>query len=218
MSARARLALLLNPHVRAYAPNRDLGYLATSGGLAIVLAELYENPLRKYHAIGHVIACLEHLEDGGDLTPRDRATAGLALAFHDAIYDPRSKQNEDDSAGLAYLTLLAGGGDFANDVARAVLGTKHPPTPPMTTVEAVVRDIDLASLASPPEEFDANSSAIREEYSFVPMDRYRIERARIMRGFLDRPVIFHTPSFHDRLEVAARANVEREIRALEQPR
>ena len=74
---------------------------------------------------------------------------------------------------------------------------------------ALMCDIDLAILGAEPWRFDQYDAAIRREYEWVPEDVYRRERARVLAGFLERPRIYHTPYFHDILEVQARVNLWR---------
>jgi predicted metal-dependent HD superfamily phosphohydrolase len=65
------------------------------------------------------------------------------------------------------------------------------------------------------ERFDEYDAAIREEYSFVPIDTYRERRAEILKSFLARPRIYLTDDYHSRLDRLARANLQRAIDRLE---
>jgi predicted metal-dependent HD superfamily phosphohydrolase len=49
----------------------------------------------------------------------------------------------------------------------------------------------------------------------VPEDAGRAGRAAELRSFLDRPALFHTPAGRDRWEAPARANLTRELAALQ---
>ncbi|MFC6617846.1 hypothetical protein [Deinococcus radiophilus] len=50
----------------------------------------------------------------------------------------------------------------------------------------------------------------------MPGTVYRQGRAKVLRGFLERPCIFTTPEFAS-LEAAARRNLTTELAALERP-
>ena len=107
--------------------------------------------------------------------------------------------------------------DALADVARIermILATKHDAIPEDGDARLLV-DIDLAILGSAPGRFDAYERQIREEYAWVPEADFRAGRARLLRSLLDRPRIYATDWFHDRLEEKARANLERSLRALE---
>lgn len=82
-----------------------------------VLSALYTEPHRAYHNLDHVQDCLRtQLRWAGSHDP----IVSLALFFHDAVYVPGDKRNEELSAGL----LRAVGGVLRlshGDVERAVV-------------------------------------------------------------------------------------------------
>ena len=55
---------------------------------------------------------------------------------------------------------------------------------------------------------------IRQEYAWVPEEDYRQGRARILRGFLERPRIYRTAEMFERAEDRARQNLRRELESL----
>ena len=55
---------------------------------------------RTTNTLAHVAHCLDELKAARS-EARDAATVELALWMHDAVYDPRAKDNEEKSAGLA---------------------------------------------------------------------------------------------------------------------
>ena len=62
--------------------------------------------------------------------------------------------------------------------------------------------------------FDAYERAVREEYAFVDDAAFAKGRARVLRSFLDRDAIYGTTGGRALWEAAARANLERSLRAL----
>ena len=76
-------------------------------------------------------------------------------------------------------------------------------------------DIDLGILGQDAEQFAAYDQAIRREYHWVPEPQYRSGRAAVLRGFLARPNIYHTPTFRQRYEHQARCNLGAALRQLE---
>jgi predicted metal-dependent HD superfamily phosphohydrolase len=85
---------------------------------------------RAYHTLDHIAACLKHLDRVKDKVDRPDEIE-LALWFHDAIYQPFSATNEEDSADWAVKWLLEQGAQ-ANLIHRVrdhILATKTHKTP-----------------------------------------------------------------------------------------
>ena len=80
---------------------------------------------------------------------------------------------------------------------------------PVLDDERLLVDIDLSILGAPEDRFTEYERQIRQEYAFVPKWLFRRKRREILKGFLDRPAIYSTPHFHDRLEARARDNLRR---------
>src|SRR5271166_1106216 len=57
----------------------------------------YAEPHRRYHTWSHIGACFDAIEK----ISSDRSQeVALALFYHDAVYEPLSKDNEEQSAAL----------------------------------------------------------------------------------------------------------------------
>lgn len=174
----------------------------------------YDEPHRHYHTWSHVLACLDNRLR---LTPAKLPAVDLALLFHDVIYDPLAGDNEEKSAELMILEAKRAG-VAAEVIARAkplVLATKHGAAVADSEEACIVVDADLSILGAEKETFDAYESAVREEYAMVPAAAFRAGRAKVLRGFLDRPFIFETKRGRKLWEKAARENMTRSLRALE---
>lgn len=196
----------------------------------------YSEPGRAYHDLAHVAACLRWLDADRDLARHpDRIEA--ALWFHDVVYRPRrlggGASDEERSAERAEQSLRALEVAEADAVAVAELvsatahfaaGAGHGAAPPegrdplgdqdRLSDQDLIRDIDLAILGADPAAFASYQEAIRHEYRHVPGPLYRRGRRRVLESFLDRPTIFRTPRYRERLETAARRNLEQAIAAL----
>lgn len=173
------------------------------------LLRRWSEPHRRYHDVRHLVAVLSTLDElAAPVEVR------LAAWYHDAVYDPRSDDNEERSARLALdeLTPLGVGG--VDEVARLVLLTaSHDPAPDDVN-GALLCDADLGVLAWPEPEYDRYAAAIREEYAHVPDAAFRPGRAAVLWHLLDLPALYRTPRLHERWEAPARANLRREIDAL----
>jgi predicted metal-dependent HD superfamily phosphohydrolase len=181
-------------------------------------AESYERLIAAYGEAGRAYHNLQHLESvlawaerlRRDQTPEAWARIVLALAYHDAVYDPRATDNEVQSAETMRASLSplgVGEGDLA-EIARLILATRdHRAGDPDA---ALVVDADLAILQSSPDEYDRYAAAIREEYAFVPVGAYHTGRTRVLEGLMARR-LFTSPRLD---ESRARENMAREIRSL----
>lgn len=178
------------------------------------LAARYGEPHRHYHTLAHVEHCL--LEFGGIRDLADHADSiELAVWFHDAVYDPRAKDNEERSAELARNVLDVGGfgPELCDRVAELVLETKHADRPTSNDA-ALLIEADLAILGQPDAAFDEYERGIRREYAFVPDEAFAAGRAVVLRSFLARPSIFHSHPMRRKYEDAARRNLERSLERL----
>jgi predicted metal-dependent HD superfamily phosphohydrolase len=177
------------------------------------LEAAYADPPRAYHNLNHIAECLDLL----DQIPADHdPSIELAIWYHDAIYDPFSKSNEQDAADFMRraATDLGVAADVIESAARLILITAnhHQASAPD---EQIIADIDLSILASPAPAYDRYARAIREEYKEVDEPTYRLARKAFLRSLLDPPSIFHTPWAHTRkYDQRAKANITQELATL----
>ena len=175
------------------------------------LFSAYTGPDRHYHDIRHVADCLHELDSIRALAQRPEAIE-LAIWFHDVIYDGLRVDNEERSADAARAALSRLGADAAliEQVVQLIHFTRHDRDPETADGRLMV-DIDLVSLALPPEAFDENSRRIRREFSHVSDADFVRGRRQMLERFLDRATVFYTAVFRDRYEQAARANLSRVV-------
>ncbi len=176
----------------------------------------YQEPHRAYHTLDHIESCLTTFDQTRHLA-QNPWVVEAAIFFHDAIYDPRRKDNEDRSARLAgeEIVRLSGSDYFKKNVRRVIRATKH--TFVVTELDdQLMCDIDLAGLGKNSKDFDADGQAIRKEYAFVPKAAYAKGRIAILQSFLDRPYIYYLLFFRKRYEQAARRNLQRAIAKLKE--
>ena len=169
---------------------------------------------RAYHTLDHIAACLRHLDDVKDLANRPQEIE-MALWFHDAVYEPFSTTNEEDSAAWAAAWLRGHGAEAAviDRVRDYIIATKSHDAP-ATQDGQLMLDIDLSILASPSEIFNIYETNIRREYRRVPKFIFRKKRKSILNEFLTRKQIYAHPYFHARWDGRARENLRRAISAL----
>ena len=169
---------------------------------------------RHYHNLRHLEECLTEF-DRVRSTLSDPSAVEAALWFHDAVYDPRSTTNEEDSAAIAVECLAEANVARATmDLVRQLVLCTKAHEPGGIPDAAVLIDIDLAILGQPPERYREYEQAIRAEYAWVSDATFAQKRAEILGRFLQRPVIYRTEPFRMRYESAARANLSSSIARL----
>ena len=187
-----------------------LGYGANADTFR-ALAAAYAEPHRHYHTAEHISTCLKLLDASIALAGRPDEIE-LALWFHDAIYKPLSAGNERNSADWAakFLKANAAPPEVIARVRGLVMATLHD-APPQTRDESLLLDLDLSILGADAETYAKYEAAIRKEYRMVPMLIYRGKRAEVLKGFLQRPRIYHLPPFQAGREAQARTNLAHAI-------
>ena len=191
--------------------------LAGGAELRDLLVAAYSDPARGYHDLRHlteVCARLDELAAGG--VDFERTPVLLAAWFHDGVYDGQPGA-EERSAQWAETALpgLAVPAPVVAEVARLVRLTEtHRPSDD-DPHGCALSDADLAILAAPRARYEEYAADVRREYAHVPDDQFRAGRAAILRDLLAKPHLFHTAYARESWEAAARANVERELVALE---
>ncbi len=179
------------------------------------LVARYSETGRAYHSLEHIFFCLEEMDAVAELLAC-RDAVELALWFHDAVYDPRAKDNEERSAAL--LLEAAKGGAISEEIihkaAALILETKHANPPENANSDASFTvDINLAILGQPAERFAEYEAQIRHEYKWVPPADFAGGRSAILRSFIARPSIYATEFFRSRYEDCARKNIEASLKA-----
>jgi len=195
----------------------QLGASTINGGLMNQLVAAYSERHRHYHTLQHLRECLAHAEAVRTLARRP-AELELALWFHDAVYDPRRKDNEARSAQWAQASVLAAGcgPEVAERIGALVLATQDHHTTGDDVDAQLMLDIDLSILGSSYARFDEYERQVRAEYAHVDDAAFRSGRARFVQSMLARPSIYATDVYRGTLEKRARENLQRSLDALGQ--
>ena len=175
----------------------------------------YSEKHRAYHNLSHIGALLFQAENLKK-TIKDGESVGLAIWFHDVIYQPKSSQNEIKSAESAIekLSALNVPKITVEKVEAMILATCNHQYNGIDEDEKLFLDLDLAILGAEEKVYKNYSAAIRREYSFVPWFLYRRSRRKILESFLEREYLYFTAEMRGKYETAARANIANEIKEL----
>lgn len=179
------------------------------------LTTLLSQSHRYYHNINHINFCLAQLELVPNLEKHEEVVVTYAIWYHDAIYNPYSSKNEEQSAALYRLThkddLL-----YVREIEDAILETAHHTTdliePTHTT--ALMLDIDLAGLGQSWETFADNSEDIRLEYNHLDDETFIRGRIKFLEAMKARKSLYYTKFFHHTYELVAQTNVDSELKRL----
>jgi predicted metal-dependent HD superfamily phosphohydrolase len=171
------------------------------------LTGCYTEPGRFYHTLQHLEECLLAFDEAraaGQMKNPDLIE--MALWFHDAVYDPRSSDNEASSAQMTAEAMV--GHHASKEVAELIMLTKSH-LPGTGVDDAWIIDIDLGIFARPWQRVLEYEGQIRREYDWVPEDVYQQKRAEILRAFLQRDSIYQTNVFRTKWEMEAKLHLAR---------
>ncbi len=175
------------------------------------LATMHQEPQRHYHTLQHIVALLELCQTYQEQL-EDKAVVAWAVCFHDCVYNPKSKTNEEDSAKFAKQKLkkFRASTYLQQQVETFILATKTHQNPDKNSDLQWFLEFDLAILGSEAAVYEQYSQQIREEYKHVPTWQYRIGRRKVLQHFLDQPRLFSLLPNH--YETQARENLTKEMR------
>ena len=179
------------------------------------LVTAYSSADRSYHNLEHIYHVLETIEQMHSLS-LNFPLIQLAAWFHDVIYDPKTKNNEEKSAEYAQVALnsLKIPKTKIETVTNLILSTKTHQALPTDIESQILVDADLAILGSSESEYRSYAQAIRQEYSWIPDADYRVGRKQVLQRFLQREKIYLTHQLFTALEEKARQNLQAEVAAL----
>ncbi|NIG53635.1 hypothetical protein [Chitinophaga sp. Cy-1792] len=179
------------------------------------LQEHYTAKGRHYHTLTHIRTMLSSAISHEEMI-RDKDAFLFAIFFHDIIYKATAKDNEEKSAEKAvkFLKKIEFWEDEIAEVERLILATKSHPLQNNTPDTDLLLDLDLEVLGAAPEVYQEYSNNIRKEYAIYPDLLYKPGRKKVLLHFLDMPFIYRTELFRDKLEAAARENLNNELATL----
>jgi len=136
-----------------------------------------------------------------------------AIFYHDVIYDvSRNPKNEERSADLAVerLQRLNISNEDQMLCYQLIVSTqKHQPLVKGMENKLLI-DLDLEILSKSSEAYLLYTQQIRKEYQRYPDFLYKRGRKKAMKQFLERPRIYYTDHFYEKLEEKARRNLRNE--------
>lgn len=139
----------------------------------------------------------------------------LAAFFHDCIYAPGAKDNEELSAAAAYDMLSSVGvGIKDREIIRDyIIATKHDVITDDVDLQYLL-DSDLAGLGYSWSKYLENNIKIRKEFGKFNNIQWIAGRSKFIEGMLLKKRIFQSEPFFKKYENAARENLRTELGVL----
>ncbi|KAG9049293.1 hypothetical protein FS837_010713 [Tulasnella sp. UAMH 9824] len=170
-------------------PEKEAGSDALSAQWAERIVASYTEGHRYYHTLGHLEAMWANLEIGREAdwwSSDQEVVLKLAILFHDIIYDPRAKDNEEKSNEL-FVTFAQDANltsSITHAVSQSILATiKHRlPDAPYTPCLPFFLDLDLEVLSRRRSSYEEYAKAIRQEYVHVPEPDFRVGRTAVLQN------------------------------------
>lgn len=186
------------------------------------ITNAYNESTRSYHNIKHITDMLTEYQKIKHMLQNPEEVY-LAIIFHDFIYDPQSKKNEEDSANYAVAFLRDNLKDTQGIdlelVGRLILltakhGTKELEEMELTEDEKLFLDIDMAILGSNPNRYAEYENGVKQEYRTIYSEEDYINgRKAFLSSLLGKPV-YLSDHYRFKLQNHARQNIKSAIDSL----
>mmetsp|Transcript_15113 Transcript_15113/g.19928 ORF Transcript_15113/g.19928 Transcript_15113/m.19928 type:complete len:264 (+) Transcript_15113:164-955(+) len=183
----------------------------------VIIVDRYGEPQRHYHTLSHLMEMFAL-----NMVYQDRISnpdlVGFAIFFHDLIYEPKSKTNEEDSAisfkQFAAETMMDQ--EKINMIDQYILATKTHAADDLEDSDlAFFLDFDMAVLGRSWEGYLKYAHQVRQEYIHIPKETYCSARAEVLTSFLNVKWIYASKEFQEKYEQQARKNIQMEIEMLQ---
>lgn len=178
------------------------------------IAQTHSTPGRHYHNLSHLNNMTENAAEYKDRLI-DPDTVMFSIFYHDFVYHPLNKDNEQKSANLARdrLRMLGVPDDKIIKSCHQILATKDHQDNANNDIKYLL-DFDLAILGAAPAEYKIYTNKIRKEFPMFPDLIYRKGRKKVLQRFLNMTSIFKTEEFKNSCEQQARINLQSEMEDL----
>ncbi len=176
----------------------------------------YTQKIRYYHGLTHIHNMLLQARKIKPLIINYDAFL-FAIWYHDIVYKPTKKDNEEKSAVFAINRLKALKIDkkLLDIIEKLIISTKkHHIILTENNDNSYLLDIDLSILGTPWDRYKTYIKNIRKEYAIYPSFIYKKGRKQVLQHFLERKTLYFTEKYQTELEIKARENLTKELETL----
>lgn len=183
------------------------------------IVECYSERERYYHDLNHLVRLFELFERFMAHIKQPVIT-GLAIFYHDIVYNTFRQDNEEKSTVKArqHLQQLNINRLLLHTIEEFILATKTHTIPdnfPFKNDLSFFLDFDLSVLGLKWEDYFVYSYNIRKEFSQFPAAVFIDGRKQALERILNKPLFFLTPELRQLFEETARENINRELSLLQ---
>jgi predicted metal-dependent HD superfamily phosphohydrolase len=174
----------------------------------------YTNPKRYYHTLQHLQHLLDELSHIKE-NIQDRNTVLFSVFYHDLVYNPLRRDNEERSVLIMENRLQSIDVPLTviNTCKDQIMATKAHSLHTDTDTN-LFTDADLSILGQEWNTYKEYATAIRKEYALYPDSLYKPGRKAVLHHFLKMDQIFKTEPFFIKYEKQARENLFQELQEL----
>lgn len=148
------------------------------------LEKLWNLPYRYYHNINHLVDIIFNIKNDvrfTDLNVQEKHILLLAAIFHDAIYEPKQKDNEDMSIKLFNVMCIKLNTDIKENVIECIEATKYRKRP-ISKLPQMLWDADNKGFIGNYQKFLNIEHLIRKEFSFIGNVEYKTNRIKFLES------------------------------------
>ena len=147
------------------------------------LERRWNEPHRHYHNIDHLTTILKEIEKTPgfkELNVYAKHALLLVAFFHDAVYNPKKDDNEEQSVKL-FLKDFGGNLVMSDTVCSLIMTTKYRRRP-LTKLKKMFWEADNAGFKKGYTSLMKSEKLIQKEYSHVPKEKFREAKIKFLES------------------------------------
>lgn len=139
------------------------------------LEKRWREPHRYYHTVNHLATMLTDIETNAffkELSKYEKHALMLAAFFHDAVYNPKKDDNEEQSIKVFIKAFSKADLKMFDTVCGLIMVTKDRKRP-NTKLKRILWDADNAGFKKGYNHIFKNELLIQKEYAYLPKEKFR---------------------------------------------